>query len=231
MNKNNLIVQKVIEEADEVKTLVFSLENENTKFCFEAGQYLELFFLDAPDQIKPYTISNFKDNKIYITVKKIGHFSGKLFSLKKNDVIGSIGPEGFFTLEEVENEDKEIVFIAGGIAITPFYSILKLKNIKKSHLFYSNRKKKDALFFQDLEKMKSHNFNLHHFLSQDNKEKGKNIINRRLQFSDLKNNLNNLEECNFFICGSIEYVDFFWKTLRKNNIPDENIFTEVFFKS
>jgi ferredoxin-NADP reductase len=62
------------------------------------------------------------------------------------------GPMGSFTLHN--NSAKPAVFLAGGIGITPFSSIVRhaahAKLPHKLYLFYSNRRPEDAAFMQGL---------------------------------------------------------------------------------
>jgi len=62
------------------------------------------------------------------------------------------GPSGSLTLHK--NSSKPAVFLAGGIGITPFLSIVrqaaKDKLPHRLHLFYSNRRPEDAPFLDTL---------------------------------------------------------------------------------
>ena len=66
---------------------------------------------------------------------------------------GEPDPEG--------NTTKPAVFLAGGIGITPFVSILlqatRDKLPHELYLFYSNRRPEDAAFFDDLQRAESQN--------------------------------------------------------------------------
>jgi ferredoxin-NADP reductase len=72
------------------------------------------------------------------------------------------GPFGSLTLHK--NAEKPAVFLAGGIGITPFMSIIKDAAIKelphRLFLFYSNRRPEDAPFLEELRSLhqKNHRF-------------------------------------------------------------------------
>ena len=235
MEKITLILKKIKQETEDVKTLVFVLEN-NKKLDFKAGQYLNLFFSDDKDgHGKPYTISSAPYDDIHITVKNMGSFSGKLHKMKLGEKIEAVGPLGFMILSEMEDLDGDIVFIAGGIGVTPFYSMIKdiFQNGKKNNIsfFYANQKKESIIFYDELEKInkENNNFNFYHFLSRDKKFKAQNVKNRRLEMEDLMDTLGDVKSKIFFICGSIKFVNDFWKDLKENGAKEDNIFTEAFF--
>jgi ferredoxin-NADP reductase len=64
------------------------------------------------------------------------------------------GPAGQFVLDD--NPGSSAVFLAGGIGITPFVSILRheatTKRERKLRLFYSNRRPEDAAFLAELQR-------------------------------------------------------------------------------
>ncbi len=76
-------------------------------------------FLGKSDE-KPMSISiiDRENNKIGITIKKIGEFTEKLHSLSVGDKLGIRGPYGNgFNLENIEN--KKILAIGGGELVWP----------------------------------------------------------------------------------------------------------------
>ena len=235
MKQLTLILKNIEQETDDVKTLVFEDKN-NEKLDFKAGQYLNLFFQkDQNGHGKPYTISSSPKDGIKITVKKMGAFSGALHKLRVGDEINAIGPLGFLTLDEMDNAESDIVFIAGGIGVTPFYSMIHdvLQNNKQNKLtlFYANQKRDTIIFYDTLEKINAEhtNFNLYHFLSRDNDFQSENVTNRRMDIRDIMENIETVDATNYFICGSVKFVDHFWKELKEHGVKENNIFTEAFF--
>ena len=235
MKQLRLILKKIEQETDDVKTLVFEDKNSE-QLDFKAGQYLNLFFVeDKNGHGKPYTISSSPKEGIKITVKKMGEFSGALHGLRVGDEIDAIGPLGFLTLDEMDDVESDIVFIAGGIGVTPFYSMIRdvLQSGKqnKLSLFYANQKRNTIIFYNELEKINAENgnFNLYHFLSRDNDFQSENVTNRRMSINDIMENIETVTATNFFICGSVKFVDHFWKELKEQGVKEDNIFTEAFF--
>ncbi len=72
-----------------------------------------------------------------------------------------INPRGSMTLPK--DTSRPVVFLSGGIGITPFISMIRQaatsNSAQKIYLFYSNRTIKDAPFFEELEKIAQQNKN------------------------------------------------------------------------
>lgn len=99
----------------------FSLIFEKPKgFSFYAGQYLDI---QLGDDTRAFTISSspIEDFLMITTKRGISDFKKTMEKLKPGNTITTSHPAGTFTLDETESA----VFIAGGIGITPFRSMIK----------------------------------------------------------------------------------------------------------
>lgn len=153
-----------------------------TSFFFEppidfkwlAGQYL--FYTlpsENPDNrgvTRYFTISSapFEKNVSFTTkiLDASSTFKKSLLKLKPGDEIEASGPDGEFT---IENEGENFVFIAGGIGITPFRSILVQKAYENKnlniHLLYANHDE-DIVFKDELESLTNKlNLKIQYFIS------------------------------------------------------------------
>ena len=235
MEKGTYIVDKIIEEAKDIVTLCFVPES-GEKMKFSAGQFLRVdLVLGAPNQSnKPYSISSTpKDPFLSISVKKIGPFSSALHELKVGDRVEISGPFGGMATED---SMKKIVFIAAGIGIAPFYSMIKDlhesdKMNKEIYLFYSNKTQMDAAFYEELRKIEEEckNFKLVHILTRVSGESAQADEQKRLDVDILKKYVKNLQEQNYFLCGSVPFVTEISKILETENINEEKIFAELFY--
>src|SRR3990170_8502700 len=118
-----LTLQDKKQEAKNVFTLVFApdgpiswIAGQSIRLELPAGQY------DTEE--RRFTISSAPhENHIAITTRTTpGLFKQSLLELKIGDIVEANAIEGTFTWKESE---KPLIFIAGGIGITPFYAMLK----------------------------------------------------------------------------------------------------------
>jgi len=235
LEKETYIVDKVIEEAKDIVTLCFVPEN-GKKMVFDAGQFLRVDLVDNPNELsnKPYSISSTpKDSFLSISVKKIGEFSGALHELKVGDKVEISGPFGSMATQDTM---EKIVFIAGGIGIAPFYSMIKNlhdrgETDKEIYLFYSNKTKEDVAFLEQLKKMSEEWSGLHvvHILTQEkDKVDGVGEYNR-IDIDLLKKYVRDFGAQNYFLCGSVPFVTGVSKILEAEKINEEKIFSELFY--
>jgi ferredoxin-NADP reductase len=228
IKKRYKVVLKIKETSD-VCTLQLEIEGE--KIIYKSGQFITVYFpeLGTPEG-KAYSISSAPSEEyVSITVKSMGAFSKRLCSLKKGDYITASLPYGYFF---TENDETDLVLIAGGIGIAPFRSMIvdSIANLQKRKiiLFYSNQKVDDIIYLNELNKISKLNKNIvfKYFITRQEKvslgyQKG------RIKIADLiEENKKNSE---FMICGSISFVRDFWKGLKDSGISEDALYTEAFF--
>ena len=134
-------------------------------FYFKPGKYLEWTLghgkTDSRGNRRYFTIASSPTEKeIRMGIKFYPNgssFKKKLLSMNNNDIIVASGLAGNFTLPRDKN--KKLVFIAGGIGITPFRSMLKyLLDTKQKRdiiLLYSNRTPADMAYKSILDQAKN----------------------------------------------------------------------------
>lgn len=235
MQKNNIrefILVEKKEVAENVTSLFFK-PTDGLKFDYIPGQFVKIKPNLPSGHGKAYTISSIpSDEFVCITVKRKGEVSSAIIDLKVGEKINLDGPYGHFY---PEHDSKEIVMLAGGIGITPFYSIIKSnfesKKQSKITLFYSNKTIKDIVFFDGLNDLSNDNpkFKIIYCLTAE-KENNPSIQEySRIDESIIMKYINSLEDKHFYICGSISFTDDMRKLLKKMNVKEENIFTETFY--
>ncbi len=99
------------------------------KFSYQAGQYVELTLNhDDPDErgnTRWFTLSSSPSEPLLSITTRHGRtsFKKQLWQMKKGDVLESSEPMGDFVLPKDEN--RPLVFVIGGVGITPVRSIIK----------------------------------------------------------------------------------------------------------
>ena len=225
-------VAKTVEEGPNVVSVY--LEPQGEELDFKAGQYLTIKFPGlTPDEGKAYSISSAPYEKyIRITVRKIGRFSSAFFDLKVGDTVTTSAPFGYFYPEP--EDTNRLIFVVGGIGITPCLSIIKDltkdQSDRQLDLFYSNRTEADAVFKDELNDLTKNNPHLavHHFITRET-PKAAGYHAGRITPEAMANTIGNLSTAEFFLCGSMNFTKDLWKSLRATNIPPHQLYTEGFF--
>ncbi len=222
----NLILFEKNQETRDVMSFKFKIDKP---LNWKPGQYLFYTFPnDNPDNrgvTRYFTISSapFEDFIMLTTriSKPSSSFKKSLVKMKIGEGITASGPDGDFTLGDPK---KNYVFIAGGIGITPFRSILLDLDHKKlpinAHLLYANSDE-NIVFKEELKSLiiKNLNFKINYFISplridekafQDQKQKTKD------------------QEPIFYISGPEPFVEAYSQILKSIGVEKERIKLDYF---
>lgn len=117
-------VTEVRAEAANVWTI--RLTPKGGEFRYRPGQFVYVAFVQPglPTEEHPFTLSSGGDVPIALTVKAGGSFTARLGELRPGSQARVDGPYGLFTLDR-EPAGRPLVFLAGGIGITPFLGFLR----------------------------------------------------------------------------------------------------------
>ena len=141
------------------RTLAFRFRKPSA-FAFSAGQFVELAITDpSASQARAlkhtFSIASApREAEIVIATRmRNSAFKRVLGALPSGSNAELEGPFGSFILHD--NPERPAVFIAGGIGITPFRSMLRDQEAKTRRpailLIYSNPRPEDAAFLPELE--------------------------------------------------------------------------------
>jgi len=152
-------------------TMAFQFEKPDN-FVFRAGQYIDLTLSGPEPQLGPsqglthtFSIaSSPSDDKLVVTTRmRHSAFKQAISTLPIGSPARIEGPMGSFSLHN--NTARQAVFVAGGIGIAPFLSMLKYAAEEKLQhhivLFYANRYLEDAAFIDALWKLEQDNPRFH----------------------------------------------------------------------
>lgn len=137
-------------------------------FQFKSGQYLDCSLIDPSEtddegNIRSFSIASApaEDNLMVATRMRNTAFKRVLKRVPLGSQLKIDGPLGSFTLHS--NTSRPAVFLAGGIGITPFRSMIvkaaRERLANRIALFYSNQRPEDSAFLQELQQIGSENQN------------------------------------------------------------------------
>lgn len=223
-----------------------STEASTTSFWFKPDEDLEF----KPGQFLHYTIPNPNpddrgekrffsiasppyEDLIRLTTKFSpdgSTFKKDLQKLQVGESIEASIPKGSFSLDDTK---KEYVFIAGGIGITPFRSILlDLDHRKKPlniSLLYAN-KTQDAIFKEELEKLAQRHpeFRIFYIISDEKIKEEKlagniTFIHGRVDEAMIRKLVPDLQKPMYYISGPESMVENLEQIVWDMGIPKEQI--------
>lgn len=227
VDKENVAIKEIINETSICKTLVLKTLNEKKLPYFRAGQFITVTkIINGKFITRPYTITSSLDKasngEYRITVEKVenGIMSGYLVDeAKVGDELTISGPFGNFYYTKLR-DNKNIVGLASGRGITPFYAMAKALEANDEeynlYLLYNCRREKDIIFKKELERLSKElsNFKLKIILSDEESE---NYLNGFITTDLIKEF--GLKEYSIFACGYEGFLKYLNKELEVLNLP------------
>ena len=149
------------------RTTAFRFEKPSN-WTFKAGQALDMTLLkpsetDAEGNTRTFSIASGPQEETLMVATRMRDtaFKRVLNTMPLGSAVKIEGPFGDLTLHN--NVKRTAVFLAGGIGITPFRSMVfgaaKEKLPHRIFLFYSNRRPEDAPFLDELQALEKENPN------------------------------------------------------------------------
>lgn len=163
MTISKLVSRREIAE----RTMAFQFEKPSG-WTFKAGQAIDITLLapsetDAEGNTRTFSLASAPDEALLMVATRLRDtaFKRVLQTMPLGTAVKIEGPSGNLTLHN--NVKRAAVFLAGGIGITPFRSIVfRAAQEKLPHrifLFYSNRRPEDAPFLEELQALEKDNPN------------------------------------------------------------------------
>lgn len=215
-----------IEKAVDVITLYLSPETNKT-INFEPGQFVYVEFKNKKigRELHPFSIAS-SSNKEYVqlSAKIVGDYTLKLTQYLEEGNMGLLyGPYGQFA--KYSANFKNCIWIAGGIGVTPFLSMLSseshILSDRTINFYYTYSKKEEATF---LEQINAYLSSVSHVKFFDWCTKEKN----RLSVEVIKSNLDlNIVDA-IFLCGPLAMMEGLKKQFMQAGIAEQKIFYENF---
>lgn len=219
-------------------TLAFRFEKP-AGFSFKAGQAVVLELLDPPpgEGQKRRTFSlvsaPFENALVIATRMRDTAFKRALKALPDGASMRLVGPIGQFTLADAA---RPAVFIAGGIGITPFMSMLRQAardhSPRRLLLLYSNRRPEDAAFLGELQELERQNGNFRLFATMTDMSNSARKWDGETGFVNadlIKRCVGELIAPVYYVVGPPAMVVAMQETLRGAGVSEDDIRSEEFY--
>jgi ferredoxin-NADP reductase len=221
-------------------TMAFQFEKPNN-FVFKAGQYINLTLSGSQSQFGPsnglthtFSIaSSPSDEELVVTTRmRNSVFKQAISNLPIGRPAKIEGPMGSFSLHN--NAAKPAVFLAGGIGIAPFLSMVTYATEEKLHhnivLFYANRHLEDAAFIDSLWKLEIANprFRFVPTLTRATHNNGWKGKTGHISSEMLLTRVSALSRPIYYIAGPPTMVAATHRTLSDAGVDEDDIRTEDF---
>ena len=224
--------QCTIEELSFICSDVFILKikprGENTDFSFIPGQFIGV---TNPDWRFLHPVHYFsiasspKSPYIELCVKIFGEWTKSLSKKKAGEYLEITEPKGKFIFDT----KKESVFLAGGVGIVPFMSMLRSiekSNRHKISILYGSRNLNSIYYKKEIEETcNTLKIKLVHILSDE--ISGWKGYNGFITEDMIRHEIKNVPGSTFFICGPPVFVTKMEDILSRMSVKNANIKREL----
>lgn len=211
----------IVTEASDIKTFFFEKPDS---FRYTAGQFIELYLphknADERGQKHWFTLSSSPTQPLLsITTRSAGFkcssFKQVLFGLEPGDTVDMSEPMGDFVLPK--DATIPLVFVAGGIGITPFHSIVSWLSDKGEQrtvqLLYAAHDEEELVF---LELFQKYSLQL------------QTIVGEQLTAESISTKVGGIDGKLVFISGPEPMTEALVDQLKTLKFPSESLVTDYF---
>jgi ferredoxin-NADP reductase len=220
-------------------TMAFRFEKPSA-WTFKPGQYVDMTLLDPSEtdsqgNARSFSIGSAPHEETLMVATRMRDtaFKRVLRTMPLGTPVEIQKPSGDLILQK--DSTRAAIFLAGGIGITPFRSIVhwaaKEKLPNRIVLFYSNRRPEDAPFLAELQSLENDNPRFRLIASMTEMEKSRQswngetgLINQRM----LGRYMKDAESPIYYIAGPPVMVKALHKMLKKVGVNENDIRAEEF---
>ncbi len=237
---NKYILQNIKVEKG-VAHIVLVPKNRSYGLAFRPGQYAAIAFKRhgrfSPMRCFSIASSSTDTSKIEFGIRIMGDFTQTIARLSEGTEFMVEGPFGEFQVNDVD--DYALVFIAGGIGITPFMSMIRTaastNSLKTITLLYSNRSASAIPFLEELREIESRypKFKMVTFISDGGPlENNKLSVAGTINESHIAKIINSaIPNTTYFLCGPTGFMKSMNLILSDHGVNEDRIIDESFTQS
>lgn len=219
------------------ETMEFVFEKPEMKY--EAGQYvlvtlIDPKYTDIKGNTRAMSIASAPSEDFVSIAMRMSDsaFKRSLKEMELGTELEIQGPLGHLTIPY--EEERHIVFLAGGIGVVPFRAMM-VENInsnwnKKMSLIHSNRIPEDISYYKEFEELKKHqNLSVVNTVSNKGEYPGWTEEKGRIDKSMILKNIPDALSCKFYIVGIPAMVQAMQNILIEEiGMPAESVQVELF---
>ncbi|MGB7957050.1 MAG: FAD-dependent oxidoreductase [Candidatus Nitrosopolaris sp.] len=244
------LLEKISHHGTDITSFRFARSDEQRNYYlnYKAGQYsvVDLGTKEDPEgPVRSFTIASSPTEKDFILIStrmRDTLFKKKFASLDLGTLVKITAPMGKFVLPD-DHSSKSVVFLSGGIGVTPFRSMVKYATDKqlplKITVFDSNRDQGNILYKKEFDECVGENKNLKiiyiiaderqesSFIPNDDWKGERGFINKAMLVKYLSTD--ELDNSIYYICGPPGMLKAMQKLLQDDlHLPKERIKIEEF---
>lgn len=229
----NAVLKQVVDESPGVRS--FRLETTSGDLTYKPGQwlYVTLPALSYPDERgarRHFTISSSPTEQYLQFTTKLSEsgFKKTLWEKKEGDELEVRGAFGSFFLDPSDTSPR--VFLAGGIGITPFRSMIRYIEDTESTipvtLIYSAKTPEELIFFKTLEE--SHRVKTVFTITEEAGDDGWSRERGRISPEMITAHVPDWKSQTFWVCGPPTMVAALTDMVSDMGLPAEQVRSEEF---
>lgn len=234
---DTLKIVGIRKETPDIKTFRLQRKNGGVFPHFEEGQFLSFQIGPVEDKVlRSYSISSSTFNRktldVSIKLLKDGVGSGWFHARKLGDEVVAHSPSGLFTLGSLKESQSPLVFVAGGIGITPFLSMLKTlqdgANTGPVYLFYGARSLADLAFHKTLSLLETRNDWFQYIPVISGEDSGWSGQTGFINHGLIADTIGDFKAAKYFFCGPPILTESVCKGLTESGVSEEAFHSEKF---
>ncbi len=217
-----------IQRLTELDTAYTLSHRAGTAFTPQRGQYVYIK-LGYLSEDHPFSVAGFnkKTGEITVVARTEGMYTREMTMLSKGEDVYLSGPFGSFTNELAPDDPTPVVYITGGIGITPFVErILEEHTAREQWLFAANRNLDTAVLTEPLKRTLGDRCVRIHSQKQGEAVPGEEtgFITAEL----IKKYLKNPRSYQYYLCGPPPMMEAVRGVMNELGVPKDSVHTEQF---